>query len=294
MFCFYYITFEYKAQYIINIDLISGVLESTCNNIRYEKEGYSAVNLWHGGDTTFKLSGATLKSAVGYGIYDRNGEHKLNISGGKIESKNDYGIYSEFGTSDIAISGDPVINGGIAGIKVRDNDKIDITGELTGGHVTFDVENEGVFTTGYSKYNNDTNLSQIFSVANGGRIFADETGELSYSRNIASDEKLCDWAAIDYEKKSDDSVANSDINAVSDTEYEITLKDINGNVLDVYTIDPTSGNGTNSDGTIIRLPKTGNNSMAIRFVFLCSLVLIVLGIICIKCSFNIRFKKNKQ
>ena len=41
----------------------------------------------------------------------------------------------------------------------------------------------------------------------------------------------------------------------------LTLTDENGNVLDVYTVDPKTGTGTDSSNAEVNLPQTGNNSM---------------------------------
>ncbi|HAG12265.1 MAG TPA: hypothetical protein DCG49_00190, partial [Ruminococcus sp.] len=50
------------------------------------------------------------------------------------------------------------------------------------------------------------------------------------------------------------------ITAKSDSAYEITLEDADGNVVDVYTIDPKTGKGTDSANRAVNLPKTGNLS----------------------------------
>ena len=59
--------------------------------------------------------------------------------------------------------------------------------------------------------------------------------------NIA-DEDLCSWAINDYQKKTGVTPANAEITARSENACEITLTDENGNVLDVYTVDPKTGN----------------------------------------------------
>ena len=78
--------------------------------------------------------------------------------------------------------------------------------------------------------------------------------------NIA-DEDLCSWAINDYQKKAGIVPANAEITARSEEACEITLTDENGNVLDVYTIDPKTGTGTDSSNAEVNLPQTGNNSM---------------------------------
>ena len=78
--------------------------------------------------------------------------------------------------------------------------------------------------------------------------------------NIA-DEDLCSWAINDYQKKAGIVPANAEITARSEETCEITLTDENGNVLDIYTVDPKTGTGTDSSNAEVNLPQTGNNSM---------------------------------
>ena len=78
--------------------------------------------------------------------------------------------------------------------------------------------------------------------------------------NIA-DEDLCSWAINDYQKKAGIVPANAEITARSEETCEITLTDENGNVLDVYTVDPKTGTGTDSSNAEVNLPQTGNNAM---------------------------------
>ena len=78
--------------------------------------------------------------------------------------------------------------------------------------------------------------------------------------NIA-DEDLCSWALNDYLKKTGVIAVNAEITARSEEACEITLTDENGNVLDVYTVDPKTGVGTDSSNAEVNLPQTGNNAM---------------------------------
>ena len=75
--------------------------------------------------------------------------------------------------------------------------------------------------------------------------------------HIVSDEELCDWAVKDYEGKTGITPAGSEIEYTSEGTAVITLTDTDGNILDVYTIDPTTGTGTESDGGEVNLPQTG-------------------------------------
>lgn len=74
---------------------------------------------------------------------------------------------------------------------------------------------------------------------------------------IASDEELCDWAVKDYEDKTGVTPASAEIEYTADDTAIITLIDAEGNVLDVYNIDPFTGIGTEADGGDVNLPQTG-------------------------------------
>ena len=87
---------------------------------------------------------------------------------------------------------------------------------------------------------------------------------------------------------------SAEITSVSDNIYEITIKDYYGNILDVYTIDSTSGKGTNSADEEIVLPQTGNNVMTNWLALFAALVLIGIGLVIVKESSIIRRKEDKQ
>ena len=72
--------------------------------------------------------------------------------------------------------------------------------------------------------------------------------------NIA-DEDLCSWAINDYQKKTGIVPANAEITARSENACEITLTDENGNILNVYTVDPKTGTGTDSSNAEVNLPQ---------------------------------------
>ena len=59
--------------------------------------------------------------------------------------------------------------------------------------------------------------------------------------HIASDEELCNWAVKDYAEKTGVTPENAEIEYTADGNAVITLTDAEGNVLDVYNIDPFTG-----------------------------------------------------
>lgn len=92
-----------------------------------------------------------------------------------------------------------------------------------------------------------------------------------------SEKQLCKWASKDYEKKNDSVVANAEITSSDDEKCEITLKDYEGNVLDVYTVDPATGEGTNSADEAVDLPQTGKNSPKTAAAAACAALLVISG-----------------
>lgn len=112
-------------------------------------------------------------------------------------------------------------------------------------------------------------------------------------KHIDSDETLVKWAVRDYQSKHDAKDAAAEITAASDSEYEITLRDSDGVVLDVYKIDPATGKGTDSAQKPVNLPQTGNNSAANRILAVLAFLLTGTGLIAVQKSGIIRRKKDK-
>jgi hypothetical protein len=72
-------------------------------------------------------------------------------------------------------------------------------------------------------------------------------------------DQLCEMAVIDYERKTGTAVyasAEADANGI----VSVVLTDAQGNVLEVYRIDPATGTGTSQTGAAVDLPQTGNTS----------------------------------
>ena len=59
--------------------------------------------------------------------------------------------------------------------------------------------------------------------------------------------------------------------------YEIILKDASGNVLDVYTIDPQTGKGTNSANEAVDLSQVESSTMTNLIIALASFMMLVFG-----------------
>ena len=110
--------------------------------------------------------------------------------------------------------------------------------------------------------------------------------------NIADDD-LCSWAINDYQKKAGIVPANAEITARSEEACEITLTDENGNVLDVYTVDPKTGTGTDSSNAEVNLPQTGNNSMTNWLLCVGAAMFMAFGFGAVKASGVLKRKEDE-
>ena len=104
---------------------------------------------------------------------------------------------------------------------------------------------------------------------------------------------ICNWAVIDYQGRTIKKVESTEVSVVND-KYEIKMKDTDGNILDIYTIDPETAEGTNSAGETVSLPQTGNNSMMNILGVFVAFMLIGIGLYAVKTSGNSRHKKEEQ
>ena len=111
--------------------------------------------------------------------------------------------------------------------------------------------------------------------------------------NIASVDELTQWVIKDYQDKTCITVAGSEVESISDDEYEILLKDADGNILDIYTINPKTGIGTDFRNEAVDLPQTGNNSPRNLMLVFGSVLMIVFGTIAVKFS-NVLNHRNRN
>ena len=88
-----------------------------------------------------------------------------------------------------------------------------------------------------------------------------ETTAENSKKYFAPVSELGGMAVKDYESKNGVAPASSETKENADGTVTIVLSDADGKVLDTYTIDPVTGNGTDSKGGKVELPQTGNNSV---------------------------------
>lgn len=109
----------------------------------------------------------------------------------------------------------------------------------------------------------------------------------STEKYFASVEDMCIMAVNDYEDKTGVKAAETESVENENGTLTVYLKDENGEVLDVYVIDPETGKGTDSNDEEVNLPQTGNNSPANLIAFLSSVAMVLSGLF-------ITFKSGKR
>lgn len=115
----------------------------------------------------------------------------------------------------------------------------------------------------------------------------------STEKYFASVEDMCIMAVNDYEDKTGVKAAETESVENENGTLTVYLKDENGEVLDVYVIDPETWKGTDSNDEEVNLPQTGNNSPANLIAFLSSVTMVLSGLFIIFKSSKIRKKEEK-
>ncbi len=98
----------------------------------------------------------------------------------------------------------------------------------------------------------------------------------------------------DYQSKGGTTAVKATLISAADEEYRIALTDADGKQLDVYTIDPYTGTGTNSAQEAVNLPQTGNNALTNRVIAVAALLLIAAGSLAVYASGVIRRRKEQD
>lgn len=102
----------------------------------------------------------------------------------------------------------------------------------------------------------DSNLTGTYKIYNGiENIVTTESTTTNY-KNITQ-EDFKDWARKDYATKTGNAPAKAALLETADGNYAITLTDKDGEVLDVYTVNPETATGTNQANEVVSLPQTG-------------------------------------
>lgn len=102
----------------------------------------------------------------------------------------------------------------------------------------------------------DSNLTGTYKIYNGIEDTATTEPTTTNYKNITQ-EDFKDWAMKDYATKTGNAPAKAALLETADGNYAITLTDEDGEVLDVYTVNPETATGTNMANEVVSLPQTG-------------------------------------
>lgn len=117
----------------------------------------------------------------------------------------------------------------------------------------------------------DSNLAGTYKIYNGIEdTVTTESTTINY-KNITQ-EDFKDWAMKDYTTKTGNTPAKAVLLETADGNYAITLTDEDGEVLDVYTVNPETATGTNMANEVVSLPQTGYSDIYKIFVGLATLM----------------------
>lgn len=102
----------------------------------------------------------------------------------------------------------------------------------------------------------DSNLAGTYKIYNGIEDTVTTESTTTNYKNITQ-EDFKDWAMKDYATKTGNVPAKAALLETVDGNYAITLTDEDGEVLDVYTVNPETATGTNMANEVVSLPQTG-------------------------------------
>ena len=94
---------------------------------------------------------------------------------------------------------------------------------------------------------------------------------------VYTESEIAEMAKKDYETKKGTAPAGVTMKNNGDGTYSATLTDAQGKTLTVYTIDAKTGKGTDSNGTTVDLPQTGNNAFGTAAAAACAAAMILAG-----------------
>ena len=111
----------------------------------------------------------------------------------------------------------------------------------------------------------DSNLAGTYKIYNGIEDTVTTESTTTNYKNITQ-EDFKDWAMKDYATKTGNTPAKAALLETADGNYAITLTDEDGEVLDVYTVNPETATGTNMANEVVSLPQTGYSDIYKIFV----------------------------
>lgn len=127
----------------------------------------------------------------------------------------------------------------------------------------------------------DSNLTGTYKIYNGIEDTATTEPTTTNYKNITQ-EDFKDWAMKDYATKTGNAPAKAALLETADGNYAITLTDEDGEVLDVYTVNPETATGTNMANEVVSLPQTGCSDIYKVLVGLATLMTVGGGTLIVK------------
>lgn len=127
----------------------------------------------------------------------------------------------------------------------------------------------------------DSNLAGTYKIYNGIEDTVTTESTTTNYKNITQ-EDFKDWAMKDYATKTGNAPAKAALLETSDGNYAITLTDEDGEVLDVYTVNPETATGTNMANEVVSLPQTGYSDIYKVLVGLATLMTVGGGTLIVK------------
>ena len=127
----------------------------------------------------------------------------------------------------------------------------------------------------------DSNLAGTYKIYNGIEDTVTTESTTTNYKNITQ-EDFKDWARKDYATKTGNAPAKAALLETADGNYAITLTDEDGEVLDVYTVNPETATGTNQANEVVSLPQTGYSDIYKVLVGLATLMTVGGGTLIVK------------
>lgn len=127
----------------------------------------------------------------------------------------------------------------------------------------------------------DSNLAGTYKIYNGIEDTVTTESTTTNYKNITQ-EDFKDWAMKDYATKTGNTPAKAALLETADGNYVITLTDEDGEVLDVYTVNPETATGTNQANEVVSLPQTGYSDIYKVLVGLATLMTVGGGTLIVK------------
>lgn len=127
----------------------------------------------------------------------------------------------------------------------------------------------------------DSNLAGTYKIYNGIEDTVTTESTTTNYKNITQ-EDFKDWAMKDYATKTGNTPAKAALLETADGNYAITLTDEDGEVLDVYTVNPETATGTNQANEVVSLPQTGYSDIYKVLVGLATLMTVGGGTLIVK------------